>query len=641
MASNWQDIKTRAESEISARNLSIEYSQRLKFELQEIEKQGAIAYWIGIIDSGKKFKSNPNNLLLPFLFDLVDVDPVLNRKDEMLCSIKASDVKKYLEKHNKLPVDIIKDQDMPDIDIDCLPIARDHLKNYALQQYKIEGDEDEDFGPVCSVGTWTTYKFKSALIATSRALNAVELYEVHALTTELTSEVDELKEGGFSTCKGIIKDSETGQESECKTQHDQQVCPKCGSPDTEGPTFGKLLAENEALAEFTNKYPEVVAISKDLVGRVSNMGMHSGAIIISDRNLFGSIPMSKSGSKGFWLSMWTEGRNTQLSKFGFCKWDFLGLKTLEYIFNCAKLIEKNRGISFGENASGWDDIDPINNIAGHYFDGNGNKCYIDLNDPHALALANQQKTDAIFQFDTDLAKSNLIHGVRNFSDLMLLNAMGHPGPMASIPEAMANRDDERELWKARLHPDILDVLKDTYGVIVYQEQLQAIWQRIAGFTAPEAQEARKAVAKKWTHKLKPIKAKWLDGATRSLGREEASLWWDKMETFGRYAFNKCLGKDTVLKCHVTNIEKTVEEWKSSDSLPVLESLDGNKVVLDECIEIHDTGRLEVFEITFDNGETERVTLNHKFLCSDGLYHEVHEIINQGLDVAKIDDYKQL
>lgn len=635
MSSDWEDFKKIAFDALLERSLSEHHANRLKFEIQEIEKQGAIAYWLGILSSGKKFKSNPNKLLLPYLFDLVDEDPVASRSDEMLCSIKATDVKKYLNAHDQLPPDIVKDQDMPDIDIDCLPEARDHLKNYALNQYKIDGDQDDEFGPVCSVGTWQTFKFKSAIIATGRALNAVELFEIHALTKELPEEVDGLKEGGFSTCKGMVKDIETGVEVECKTFHDEIVCPNCGSPDTEGPTIGKLLAENDALAQFNIKYPQVVSIAKDLVGRVSNMGMHSGAIIISDRNLYGNIPMSKTGSKGFWLSMWTEGRNTQLSKFGFCKWDFLGLKTLEYIFNCSNLIEKNRGVSFGENASGWDDIDPDISRAGHYFDGKGNKCYIDLNDEHALALANEQKTDAIFQFDTDLAKSNLIHGVRHFNDLMLLNAMGHPGPMASIPEAMANRDDERGLWKSKLHPDILEILGDTYGVIVYQEQLQAIWQKMAGFTAPEAQEARKAVAKKWTHKLKPIKKKWLEGASKSLGVQEATDWWDKMETFGRYAFNKCLGKDTLLICEDTNVSKTVEEWASSEVKPRLKSYVDGRIVLDQCVAIHDTGVQEVFEITFDDGSIEQVTMGHKFLCSDNEYHEVREIVDKGLDVIAI------
>lgn len=204
----------------------------------------------------------------------------------------------------------------------------------------------------------------------------------------------------------------------------------------------------------------------------------------------------------------------------------------------------------------------------------------------------------------------------------------------SIPDAVKNRDDNRGLWQKKLHPIILDVLKDTYGVIVYQEQLQSIWQRVAGFTAPEAQEARKAVAKKHTHKFKPIQEKWLTGASRVLGRDEAERWWPLMETFGRYAFNKCLDKDTILTDSITGEKASIEEWSRSPTLPTLPAYDNGVVVNDRCVAIHDTGVQEVFEITFDNGQTERVTMGHKFLCSDGHYHEVREIIDKGLDVVE-------
>jgi hypothetical protein len=266
----------------------------------------------------------------------------------------------------------------------------------------------------------------------------------------------------------------------------------------------------------------------------------------------------------------------------------------------------------------------------------GVKRYWSLDDPYALQLANKQKTDGVFQFDTDLAKSILRNGVRCFEDLMLFNAMGHPGPMASIPEAVKNRDDARGTWKKRLHPLILEVLEETYGVIVYQESLQAIWQRVASFTAPEAQEARKAVAKKWQDKLRPIKAKWIEGASRVLGRQEAEEWWPKMETFGRYAFNRCLDKDTLLRDLASGMTRTVDEWYRDGSPQVLLSVDDAGVAIsDECLAIHDTGVQEVFEVEFDDGTIERVTANHKFLCDDGQYHTVTEIYELRLDVTSI------
>jgi DNA polymerase III alpha subunit len=539
---NWNEIIDIANKKVS--EYSSEYGERLKFEIKEIDKQGANAKWINYYNDGNKFDKNPNGLLLPFLLGMVEEDPIKNRKEPVLNTVRASVVKQFKIDNGFVPSDIIKDSDMPDIDLDCLPEARDPIKEYAAAKYGI--DKQDRYGPVCSVGTWQTFKFKNAIIDACSGTGLVDRNEAYGLTTELPDEVDQLKDGGKASCKGrIIKD---GEDVECGHSHAEALCPECGSADTDGPTIGKLLEEHENLARFKELYPDVVDYAVQLVGRVRNMGMHAGALIIADRSLYGNIPMAKSG-KGHWVSMWTEGRNTQLSKFGYNKWDILGLKTLKYVFECCKLIESNRGISFGKNMEGWDAIDPNNGIAGWYIDGNGKKCDILLNDPHVLKLANEQKTDGIFQFDTDLAKSILANGVRNFEDLMLFNAMGHPGPMASIPEAVANRDDQVGSWRKKLHPDILDVLKDTYGVIVYQEQLQAIWQRVAGFTAPEAQEARKAVAKKWTHKLKPIQNKWIEGASRSLGEAAAEEWWTKMETFGRYAFNRSHAVSYCLVAH--------------------------------------------------------------------------------------------
>jgi len=590
----WEELKTLAHEELDQRGLNGTYQNRLTFEQREIEKQGATTYWINLYNDGKKFDKNPGCLVLPWLLGMVEGDPIANRKDEMLCTVRASEVMKYKADKGHVPCDFVKDPDMPDIDLDCLPEARDPIKEYAAKKYGM--NITDGYGPVCSVGTWQTYKFRSALIDTMQATAADEedkkrrRAEVYELTTSLPDDVDELKDGGAAACKERIKDAQTGEEKECGHVHTNWSCPKCsptekylalqrqppgggegdyedkqhhggskqqkkdssGGTATDSPTIGKLLKEHEQLRAFARKYPQEVSYAVQIIGRVRNMGMHAGALIIADRTLFGNIPLAKSGSKGYWVSMWSEGRNTQLSKFGYIKWDILGLKTLKYIFECCRLIEQNRGISFGKPRaeqsqhgqdlppimSGWDDIDPTQNRAGHFYDADRKKRFIELNDVHALRLANEQKTDGVFQFDTDLAKSILANGVRNFEDLMLFNAMGHPGPMASIPEAVENRDDPTASWKKRLHPDILRVLESTYGVIVYQEQLQAIWQLIAGFTAPQAQEARKAVAKKWTHKLKPIREQWLIGASRVIGDKEAAEWWPKMETFGRYAFNR-------------------------------------------------------------------------------------------------------
>lgn len=590
---DFADIRQYAEQQISARGLSEAYRERLDFELREIEKQSSEAYWVALHTGGKKFRKNKNRLVLPWLLGMLvedaDKDPLADSDLPILNSVRASVVNDYKTKHGKLPNYIVKDQDMPDIDLDCLPQARDPIKQYATEKYGAGLRDEQGYGPVCSVGTWQTYKFRSALIDVCAATGAVDKQTITKLTTSLPEDIDELKDNGESTCKGKIKDIETGIERECEFRHFLAKCPKCGSSDTAGPTLRKAIDEFPELHDFYRgllpndkfinsdaerekkrkerqpTYQRIVLNAARLIGRVRNMGMHAGALIIADRNLYGNIPMARSNRAGrdYWISMWSEGRNTQLSKFGYIKWDILGLKTLNYIYTCCKFIEMNRGITFGNelidpgpdappHLIGWEDIDPAARRAGYFIDAIGDRHDISLDDPEALRLADEQLTDGVFQFDTTLAKSILKNGVRRFEDLLLFNAMGHPGPMQSIPQAVANRDSRDGRWKDNLrniHPILLETLEDTYGVIVWQEQLASLWQRLGGFTAPEAQEARKAVAKKWTHKLKPIRDKWITGATKTIGADNADRYWTLMETFGRYAFNKSHGISYCLMAH--------------------------------------------------------------------------------------------
>ncbi len=205
----------------------------------------------------------------------------------------------------------------------------------------------------------------------------------------------------------------------------------------------------------------------------------------------------------------------------------------------------------------------------------------------------------------------------------------------SIPEAIANRDSTSNEWKKKLHPLMLKELEETYGVICYQEQLTNLWQNIADFTGPEAQHARIAVAKKQGAAFKQAQEKWLTNASKKIGDQAAKEWFDKQANFARYAFNKCLSKDTLLTDVQSGDTLTVEGWYNSEVLPTLHSWDGG-CIIDKCVSIHDTGTQEIFEIEFDNGQKERVTELHKFLCVDGSYRTVREIFVSGLEIANAD-----
>ncbi|MEM3000668.1 MAG: hypothetical protein QXP41_00550 [Candidatus Nitrosocaldus sp.] len=448
----WADIKATAYAMLDGRPK--EYEDRLKFEISEIEKQGAEDKWVDC--ANKKFDKNPNGLVLPFLIGITPIDPI------------AAGIKHNIEYKT----------DFPDVDIDLLPGTREKIEAFAAQTY----GKDK----VCSVGLWQTYKPKLALQDAARALG-YDPEPIIQFTKELPDEFDDLS-------------------------YDEAI--------REFPSFSSFAMANKAIVDMAYR----------MVGGIKAQGRHAGGIIIANVPIYEHIPLTM--CSGHWTSAWTEGHNQQLSKMGFVKFDLLGLKNLLYIRNCLSLIKKNRGITIE-----WSDIDPEVDRAGWLIDANGNRTPILINDKKALALANQVRTETVFQFETELAKSIIAKGgVKSFNDLVIYCSLGRPGPLPMIESYVRRRDGE-EKWDHE-HPKIIEKLKDTFGIIVFQEQLASIWQSIGGFTVPEAEAARKAVAKKRVEEFAPVKDKWLRGATKVLGEEAAMEWWHKMATFGRYAFNK-------------------------------------------------------------------------------------------------------
>lgn len=457
----WTDIKNLAQDVASA--LSPEYRDRLALDIKEIEKQGAESYWENIVSSRKKFDTNKNGLVLPFLIKVTSVDPI------------KEGIKPRIEYQ----------PDFPDIDIDFLPIVRDQIKEHAGKLY----GEDK----VCSVGTWQTYKPKLAIQDAARALG-IATDESRVLTKNLPDEFDELS-----------KD--------------------------------EALEEFNEFKDFYEKFRDVVDLAYRMRDRIKTQGKHAGGLIISSVPVRDFIPLAMPSPAdrefGRWSSTWTEGRNLQLSKFGFVKFDFLGVRTLAWCWDAAKRIFKNRGVRID-----WSDMSPEETRAGYLIDEQGNKVEIRFDDEQSLAMANAGKMETIFQFETDLATS-IVHkgGVKSFNDLVIYTSLGRPGPLPMVDNYIARRDGLED-WISGQDERIIDILRDTYGIIVFQEDLAKMWLSLAGFTKPEAEAARKAVAKKWEDKLKPIEAKWMEGATRTIGKQLAKEWWERMTTFGRYAFNK-------------------------------------------------------------------------------------------------------
>jgi DNA polymerase III alpha subunit len=459
----WKELVTKAVVACDKGKYNSDYVERLKFELKEIDKQGANNYWMRLYNSKQKFDHNKNGLILPFLLGITPVDPIKNEVEHV----------------------INFDPEFPDIDVDLLPEARDHIKKYAEETY---GQEH-----VCNVGLWLTYKAKLALQDAATVLGH-NRHEVIAICKELPEEFDEMP-------------------------------------------YEQAYEEFEDFKKLADDKPDVVELAYKMMGKIKSQGKHAGGLIISEVPIRKFIPLTYIGrdNNKQWTSAWTEGMAaSQLSKFGFVKFDLLGLLNISYIYNCKKLVESNRGITID-----FDDMDPKNDRAGWVIYSDGKREKILLNDKKALEKADKVKMESIFQFDTDFAKSIVEKGgVQSFTDLLIYTSLGRPGPLPMIDVYIKNRDDPNEGWKDYLHPKMLDILEETKGVLTFQEQLLRIWVEVCGFTMPEAEAAQKAVKKKKIEILNEIEPRVIGGATPVLGEAEAKDLWSKMVSFGRYCFNK-------------------------------------------------------------------------------------------------------
>jgi DNA polymerase-3 subunit alpha len=364
----WDELKKSAI--IQCKKLGAQYLERIVFEIKEIEKQGLNQVWLDYISEGKHWDINPNGLVLPWLLKLTPIDPV------------STGIK-----HN-----VTYQTDFPDIDLDFVGVARAFIKEFAAKEYI----------HVCSVGNWNTYKPKSALQDVARATGG-DLKEVMGLTTTLPDEFDDLTLDDHDKIYKNLEDPDpkTRQEAHMEVEKYKDF-------------YG-----------FKEKYPDLVSTAFRLVGKIKSQGTHAGGVIIADRPVDEIVPLSL--IKGNWTSQWTEGKNTQLSKFGLVKFDILGLKTMFYIWQCGEYIKQNKGVVID-----WSRMDPTADpaFAGYEILKNGTEKIILLNDPAAMKMCNDLKTESIFQIETPIQKGIIQKGrVQDFWDLVVYNALGRPGPM--------------------------------------------------------------------------------------------------------------------------------------------------------------------------------------------------------------------
>lgn len=256
---------------------------------------------------------------------------------------------------------------------------------------------------------------------------------------------------------------------------------------------------------------KVVEVAEDLEGALRNLGQHACGVVIGDRPTTHVAPVYRDPSNALPSSQF-DGH--YLEATGLIKFDFLGLETLAVLKYTVRLIAKTRGINI--------DLDKI-----------------PTDDELTIKLWQQGLTEGIFQFDASFVQQTLRKmKPDSILNIIALNALNRPGPIAFIPQYIARMHGEEKIDYP--HPKAEDVLKETYGIIVYQEQVMQLTRVLAGFTRGESDNVRKAMGKKIKKMLDDLEPKFFDGCARekTLNPEQARKMWDQFIEFSKYAFNK-------------------------------------------------------------------------------------------------------
>ncbi len=279
-------------------------------------------------------------------------------------------------------------------------------------------------------------------------------------------------------------------------------------------TLERALSMNKDLKDLYDKdvrIKKLIDLSRTLEGLSRHASTHAAGVVIAPSALTDFVPLFK-GSRD---EVTTQFDMKMVEQIGLLKMDFLGLRTLTVIQDCLEMIEENHG----------DKID-IDNV--------------DLRDKKVFKLFSRGDTIGIFQFESAGMRDYMRKlKPEKFGDLIAMNALYRPGPLDSgmIDTYIKRKNGDEKI--AYPHPKLEKILKDTYGVIVFQEQVLQIANSLAGYSMGKADILRKAMGKKQAELMAEQKREFLDGCKKNnIDDKIAADVFDQIETFARYGFNK-------------------------------------------------------------------------------------------------------
>ncbi len=334
--------------------------------------------------------------------------------------------------------------------------------------------------------------------------------------------------------------------------------------------FGKVFTIQQALDEVPelkwvkdSDEPEIqnlIKYGKILEGMNRNVGKHAAGVVITPGDVSNFVPLARAGSD---TDIVTQFNMKELDDAGLLKMDFLGLRTLTIIRDTIDLVKAHRGI----------DID-IDSIA--------------LDDKKTYELFGKGQTTAIFQFESAPMKEYLKRlKPTSIKDLAAMNALYRPGPMEFIDDFIACKHGKKQI--SYTHPVLESILNETYGIIVYQEQVIQIANKVGGMSLAEADLLRRAMGKKDTAAMAEQKKKFVEGATKNNIPEKVAIEiFENIDKFANYGFNKSHAVAYSFVAYQTAFLKAhyLEEFLAANLSNEFSNADKVTTLLDDARKMH-------------------------------------------------------
>lgn len=286
-------------------------------------------------------------------------------------------------------------------------------------------------------------------------------------------------------------------------------------PDELKITIAKALEQNEELRrlyEVDRDVKEVLDIARKLEGLARNIGTHAAAVVIADKPLTEYVPLSRVSGKSDIITQWSMG---DVEAAGLLKMDFLGLRNLTILSKAVQIIKQTTG----------EDLDILR---------------LPLDDKATFALLQRGETKGVFQLESGGIR-DLLQRMKpdHFRDIIATNALYRPGPLEGgmVDDYVAVKHKRKEA--VYLHAVLKDILEETNGVMVYQEQVMRILNRLGGIELASAYTCIKAISKKKEDLIAKNETKFIQGATeKGLSEKQAREMWEMILKFAGYGFNK-------------------------------------------------------------------------------------------------------